>query len=161
MTLKLDFYLRFYTHPGQSIFLTGNLPELGNGEIAAAIPLDYVNGEFWHRSVLLETIPSGTIHYHYILRNSDNTLTEEGRGDKFITSPAAGIEELQVIDTWNYAGEYENVFFTSSFQQVLLPRHKTGKKHKQKGATHIFRVKAPLLQQGEVVGLLGQRRGAP
>ncbi len=70
--------------------------------------------------------------------------------------PAEGIEELQVIDAWNYAGEYENVFFTSPFRDVLLPRHKAGKKQKVKGpVTHIFRVKAPLLNEDEVVCLLG------
>src|SRR6185312_6356027 len=154
-TLKLDFYLRFYTHPGQSILILGNLPELGSGEIAAAIPLEYVNGEFWHRSLLLDKIPSEPIHYHYILKNPDGTLTEEWGDDKFISAPAAGVEELQVIDTWNHAGEYENVFFAAPFQRVLLPRHKAGKKQKQKGATHIFRVKAPLLEHEEAIGLLG------
>ncbi|HVS98434.1 MAG TPA: 4-alpha-glucanotransferase [Puia sp.] len=154
-TLKLDFYLRFYTHPGQSILLSGSLPELGGGDIRAAIPLDYVNDEFWHRSLLLEKIPSDPIHYHYILKNSDGTLTEEWGDDKFIAASAAGVEEMQVIDTWNYAGEYENVFFTSAFQHVLLPRHKAGKKHKQKEATHIFRVRAPLLKEDEVVALVG------
>ncbi|HXB94598.1 MAG TPA: 4-alpha-glucanotransferase, partial [Puia sp.] len=154
--MKLDFYLRFYTHPGQSILLSGNLPELGNGEIARAIPLDFVNGEFWHRSIQLEEAFSGPVRYHYILKGSDGSLSEEWGDDKFIEKPAAGVEELQVIDTWNYAGEYENVFFTAPFQTVLLPRHKTAKKHKPKaGTTHIFRIKAPLLKNEEVVGLLG------
>jgi 4-alpha-glucanotransferase len=155
-TLKLEFYLRFYTHPGQSILLSGNLSELGNGDIAAAIPLEYVNGEFWHRSLVLAEVPPGPIHYHYVLKNPDGTLTEEWGDDKFIEPGVTGVEELQVIDTWNHAGEFENVFYTSPFRQVLLPRHKTAKKHKRKvGTTHIFRVKAPLLQEDEVVGLLG------
>src|SRR6185437_429971 len=144
-TLKLDFYLRFYTHPGQSILLSGNLPELGNGEIASAIPLEYVNGEFWHRSVVLGDIPSSPVQYHYILKNIDGTLTEEWGDDKFIETPAATVEELQVIDSWNYAGEFENVFYTSPFRQVLLPRHKGKKQKKKTGTTHVFRVKAPLL----------------
>lgn len=67
-TMKLDFYLRFYTHPGQSIFLTGNLAELGDDDAAAALPMAYVNGEFWHRSLSVGTMPAGPIHYHYILR---------------------------------------------------------------------------------------------
>jgi 4-alpha-glucanotransferase len=155
-TLKLDFYLRFYTHPGQSILLSGNLPELGSGEITSAIPLEYVNGEFWHRSLVLEQTPAAPVHYHYILKNSDGTLTEEWGDDKFVEAPDNGIEELQVIDTWNYAGEFENVFYTSPFRRVLLPRHKAGKKQKNKtAATHVFRVKAPLLEADEVVGLLG------
>ena len=154
--LKLDFYLRFYTHPGESILLSGNLPKLGNGDVAAAFPLEYVNGEFWHGSLTLDGTLDSPVYYHYVLKGTDGTLTEEWGDDRSIEPPAEGIEELQVIDAWNYAGEYENVFFTSPFRDVLLSRHKAGKKQKIKGPlTHIFRVKAPLLDEDEVVCLLG------
>ena len=129
--MNLDFYLRFYTHPGQSIFVTGNLPELGDGNISAAIPLTYINGEFWHCNLVLSGPPAAPVHYHYILKGEDGNLTEEWGDDKFIEAPPEGIVELQVIDTWNYSGEYENVFFTQPFRTVLLPGHKT-KRHKIK-----------------------------
>jgi len=155
-TLKLDFYLRFYTHPGQSILLVGDIPELGDGQVGSAIGLNYVNGEFWHGSVTLSQLPAAPIHYHYVLHNTDGTLTEEWGDDKFIDTQAFTAAEIQVIDTWNYAGEYENVFFTSPFSKVLLPEHKPGRKTRLKDdVTHIFRVKAPLLKAGEVVCLLG------
>ena len=154
--MKIDFYLRFYTQPGQSIWLSGNWAVLGGGDPEKAFPLQYVNGEFWHASLLLEEFPSEPLHYHYIFKGEDGSLTEEGGNDKFIAPPAPGMEEVQVIDTWNYAGEFENVFYTSPFQEVLLPRHKAGKKGRNKGAfTHLFRVKAPLLGDEEVLCLLG------
>ncbi|GGA83879.1 4-alpha-glucanotransferase [Puia dinghuensis] len=154
--MKLDFYLRFHTNPGQSILLVGNIAELGNGQLAAAMPLDYVNGEFWHGSVLLTEAPADTIYYHYVLHNPDGTLTEEWGDDKYIDAHAVTEAEIHVIDTWNFTGEYENVFFTSPFRDVLLPRHKAGKKKKAiEQVTHLFRVKAPLLAAEEVVCLLG------
>ena len=154
--MKLDFYLRFYTHPGQSIYLTGNLAELGDGDVTAALPMAYVNGEFWHLSLTVGAMPSEPIHYHYILRSPDGRLTEEWGDDKTIETPANEVEEISVIDTWNFAGEFENVFSTAPFRNVLLPHHKAGKKQKLKGAvTHVFRVKAPLLQEDELVCLLG------
>jgi 4-alpha-glucanotransferase len=152
---KLDFYLRFYTHPGQSIWLTGGLPGLGNGDAGEALAMEYVNGEFWHISLPLAEALTETLHYHYILKLADGTITEEGE-NKFVDPPPAGIEEIQVIDTWNYTGEYENVFSSSPFRNVLLPHHKAGKKARSKTlSTHIFRVKAPLLAAGEVVCLVG------
>jgi len=159
-TLKLDFYLRYYTHPGESILLVGNIPELGQGQPGEAIELSYVNGEFWHGSILLPETPSGPIHYHYILRNTDGTLTEEWGDDRSIEPATIKAAEIQVIDTWNFAGEFENVFFTSPFRKVLLPTHKAVRKAKAKGAiTTIFRVKAPLLDANEVVCLLGNSTG--
>ena len=154
--MKVDFYLRFYTQPGQSIWLSGNQPALGGCDPEKAFPLQYVNGEFWHGSLLLGEFPADPLYYHYILKGEDGSLTEEGGTDRSIEQPAPGILEIQVIDTWNYAGEYENVFFTSPFQEVLLPRHKAGKKGRNKDTfTHVFRVKAPLLHEYEVVCLLG------
>src|SRR5260221_10134712 len=154
--MKIDFYLRFYTHPGQSILLTGNIPQLGSDDINSAIPLDYVNGEFWHGSIILPSALATPLHYHYILKNEDGMLTEEWGDDKVIEPPAAGIEEVQVIDTWNYAGEFENVFYSSTFREVLLPRHKPAKKSREKDEpTHLFKVKAPLLTADEVICLLG------
>jgi 4-alpha-glucanotransferase len=154
--MKIDFYLRFYTQPGGSIWLSGNWAVLGGGDPEKAFPLQYVNGEFWHASLLLEQFPADPLHYHYMLKGEDGSLTEEGGNDKLIAPPAPEIEEVQAIDTWNYAGEFENVFYTSPFQEVLLPRHKAGKKSRNKGTfTHLFRVKAPLLGEEEVVCLLG------
>jgi 4-alpha-glucanotransferase len=159
-TLKLDFYLRFYTHPGESILLVGNLPELGSGQPDAAIPLDYVNGDFWHGSILLAARPADPIHYHYVLRNADGTLTEEWGDDKFIDTQAVTAAEIQVIDAWNFTGEFENIFFTSPFRDVLLPGHKAVRKARSKETpTCIFRVKAPLLEESEVICLLGNSTG--
>ena len=158
--MKLDFYLRFYTHPGQSILLVGNIPELGNGQLQAAIPLDYVNGEFWHASIVLNEKPAEPVLYHYILRTADGLLTEEGGNDKNIDTHAFNTAEVQVIDTWNFAGEFENVFYTAPFRDVLLPRHKAVRKAGAKGTvTAIFRVKAPLLGENEVLCLLGSATG--
>jgi len=154
--MKIDFYLRFYTHPGQSILVTGNISQLGNDDIHSALALDYVNGEFWHASLVLGSQPEVPLRYHYVLRNEDGTLTEEWGDDKVIELPASGVSEVQVIDTWNYAGEYENVFYTNPFQEVLLPRHKPAKKSRASGQpSHEFLVKAPLLASDEVVCLLG------
>lgn len=154
--MKIDFYLRFYTHPGESILLTGNLPQLGDNDINTAVALDYVNGEFWHGSILLDGPLTVAFTYHYVLKNTDGTLTEEWGDDKIIEPPAEGIEEIQIIDTWNYAGEFENVFYSDPFRAVLLPKHKRAKTSRGKAViTHVFRVKAPLLAAEEVVCLLG------
>src|ERR1700729_1606375 len=98
--MKVDFYLRFYTQPGQSIWLSGNPPALGGCDPEKAFPLQYVNGEFWHGSLLFEEFPADPLHYHYILKGADGSLTEEGGTDRLIQQPAPGILEIQVIDAW-------------------------------------------------------------
>ncbi|TMI85250.1 MAG: 4-alpha-glucanotransferase, partial [Bacteroidetes bacterium] len=66
------------------------------------------------------------------------------------------MNELQFVDTWNHAGEYENAFFTAPFQNTLLRENVTKVKTKEEeNATHIFKVKAPLLQKNEALCITG------
>ncbi|HEX9511568.1 MAG TPA: 4-alpha-glucanotransferase [Puia sp.] len=155
MNVKIEFYLRFFTHPGQSVSISGNIGVLGLDDPEKAWPLQYLNGEFWHGTLLLEEPVTSPLRYHYVLRNEDGTITEEWGDDRVLEEPGAGVEEIQTIDTWNYAGEFENVFFTAPFRQVLLA-HPPNKGAKTKGpVSHIFKVKAPLLKKEEVLCLSG------
>jgi 4-alpha-glucanotransferase len=155
--MKIDFYLRFYTQPGQSIWLSGNWTALGEDDPEKSFPLQYVNGEFWHASLDWEAFPADPLTYHYILKGADGSLTEEGGNDRRLDAPRPGIAEIQLIDSWNYAGEFENVFYTSPFRDVLLPKPKSRKKGRpnKSSFTHVFRVKAPLLRDDETICLLG------
>ncbi len=154
--VKIDFYLRFYTHPGQSLYISGNIAALGKDDPSKAFPLQYLNEELWHGSLVFDEPLTGSIRYHYMLKNTDGTTVMEWGDDRKICLHETGIEEIQVIDTWNHAGAYENVFFTSPFRQILLKHppadgHSTGEQF----ITHVFKVKAPLLKKDEILCLTG------
>jgi 4-alpha-glucanotransferase len=69
-------------------------------------------------------------------------------------------DEMQVFDTWNHAGEYENSFYTSPFQAILLPSpHRKSGSKPPKTVTHIFKIKAPLLRGNEAVCISGNGSG--
>jgi len=154
--IKIQFYLRFYTHPGQSLHITGNIAALGGNDPQKAISMQYLNKEFWHVELELEQWPDEPISYQYILHTEDGKMTEEWGSDRILDAPGKDTEELQVMDIWNWTGEYENVFYTAPFQEVLLRRKGKSRKARTKGIiTHIFRVKAPLLRQDEVLCLTG------
>ena len=55
---------------------------------------------------------------------------EEWGDDKTIEAHGEGVEELSVIDTWNFAGEFENVFSTAPFRNAIA--QPGGKKQKLK-----------------------------
>jgi 4-alpha-glucanotransferase len=155
-TITVEFYIRFYTHPGQSLLVTGNIDALGRGDLSRAMPLQYMNRDFWKGSLVLEAPWSQPLKYHYVLRTADGMLTEEWGDDRVVDPPAGVVAEIQLVDTWNFAGEFENVFYTSPFKDVLLPHNNLRKKTSGKGtASHVFRVKAPLLGHSEVVCLSG------
>ncbi len=158
--MKIQFYLRFHTQVGQSIFVTGNIGALNHaGPQGGPLPLHFVSEEFWGGTLELSESRTDLIRYSYVLQNADGMLISEWGDDRLIDPNLPGVEEIQVLDTWNHAGEYENCFYTSPFQQTLLRPHKFAETRKRvKSYTHEFKVKAPLLKKDEELCLIGSNQ---
>jgi 4-alpha-glucanotransferase len=155
--MKIHFYLRFSTKKGQDLFICGNIPELGYQNLLTTqpVPMNYKNTDFWEIEVELASLPAHPIHYYYQLKTEDGNIIYEWGNDREIRVSSRH-DDLQVFDTWNHAGEYENTFYTAPFQEILLPTQgkKTGRKA-PKTTTHIFKIKAPLLRTNEAVCISG------
>lgn len=156
MSLRVQFYIRFYTQPGENLFITGNIEALGNDNLSTPLPLMYLDSQFWYGTIEVDPATVARIHYSYLLQTKSGEFVQDGCKDRIIDVTKTGLEEIQVIDTWNAPGEYENVFSTSPFTDVLLKDNTTHHKVKSpKTFTHLFKVKAPLLGKHEAVCLLG------
>ena len=154
--MKVQFYLRFHTEYGQSLLISGDTEELGNDELSNALLMTYLNDDMWAATIEVKQKKLGQLRYKYLLKTSDGEVIPEFGNDRIASVGKNGISELQFIDTWNHAGEFENAFFTAPFQKTLLEKATSGGKDKDsKRITHIFKVKAPLLQKNEVLCLTG------
>jgi 4-alpha-glucanotransferase len=156
--MKLQFYLRFYTEFGQSLWISGNIDELGNDDPSMALPMEYLDHEFWTASIEIskKKLPPEGVCYKYFLRTKEGEVVSEWGCDRVISLFRKDLDEIKAIDTWNHAGEFENSFFTTPFNNVLLKHALPKSKAKaDKHFTHIFKLKAPLLKKNEVVCLLG------
>ncbi|MBN8860321.1 MAG: 4-alpha-glucanotransferase [Sphingobacteriales bacterium] len=155
----IHFYIRFSTQFGQGLLLSGNIAPLGNGDTARAVNMQYLNDSFWHYELQLDNDLAALkplIEYRYLLREKNGSIQEEWPDGKCIDITKITAEEICVTDTWNFAGQNENALYTDPFQQVLLPAATSPVKPRPyRGNTHIFKVKAPLLQKDEVICLLG------
>lgn len=155
--MKIQFYVRFHTRFGQSLWVSGDADELGNNQPEKAVPMTYLNDEFWQASLEIRRKDiTKNIIYKYFLKNEDGELIYEWGQDRSLPVPSKDTHELLMADTWNHAGEFENAFFTAPFRNVLLKGHfGKSKAVTDKDYTHIFKVKAPLLQKHEVICLTG------
>jgi len=154
--MKIHFYLRFHTKFRQALYVTGNIEALGNEDPGKLFPLQYMNNDFWQGTIEVDLKKGSKIQYSYLFRTEDGAVINEWGNDRVIDIFKQTIEEIQVVDTWNHAGEYENAFFSAPFQQTLLKLHKKEKSPvSRKPFTHIFKVKAPLLKKDEIVCLSG------
>ena len=155
---KIIFQIRFTTVPGQDLYLMGDHSLFGNNEVEKAIPLQYFNEDYWHLSVEIpaSAIIDQDITYHYILKNADGTLNYDWGNDKTFNLAKIHSEELLMVDAWNYAGYFENSFYTEPFTQVLLKQNRTiVKTVSHKKGTHILKVKSPLLSKEQTLCMLG------
>ena len=157
----VHFYIRYHTFFGQSLLLSGNHPLLGDDDLSRALPMQYLNEQFWQASIEVTGV-NELLRYKYILRTEDGLLTEEWGNDRVLDHESRPVSEIRLIDTWNFSGEYENVFYTLPFQQTLLLETKAASRKIKwpDEYTHEFRVKAPLLKANEVLCLVGSTPGA-
>jgi 4-alpha-glucanotransferase len=155
--MKLTLRLRYRTRFGQSLWLTGSHPALG-GETKKAIPLEYLNEEFWQASIPLPPdAPETPISYDYILQNADGSQVADWGADRRLVPSEFGGADLLVIDSWNDTSAIENAFSTEPFKDILLaPNFTEVRPSLPVGATYTFRVKAPMLAKGQTLCLLGE-----
>ena len=157
----LNFFLRFSTAMGQSLFVSGSHAALGSDDVTKAMPLQYFNNEFWQTQVELsdDSLTPIDIQYRYILKSQDGSQVIEWGDDRLIDLTTHVVKEYTLIDTWNHAGDVQNAFFTKPFQEVFLKRkHATVKAKAVKTFTHEFKVKAPLLQKNETLCIGGSAK---
>ncbi len=159
--IQITFKLRFSTQFGQHLFISGNHQLLGNDSFENALPLSYIDNEFWGVTVEVKNPQdiNQEIKYNYILKTTDGNINYDWGSDKSINpSKLTGAHTL-IIDSWNYAGYYENAFYSEPFQKVLLKGNYTPIKAKLPNKqTHTFRAKAPLLAKGQTLCVVGSSR---
>jgi 4-alpha-glucanotransferase len=158
---KIIFQIRYKTVYGQDLYIMGDHPLLGNNRVEDAIHLQYFNEEYWYHSLNIpaSAIVDQDIVYHYVLKNADGTVNYDWGNDKTINLAKIVTEELLIMDAWNYAGYFENSFYTEPFTQVLLKENYTAvKAAAPKNTTHILKVKTPLLIKGQTLCVLGNSK---
>src|SRR5688500_5542301 len=104
--MKIQFYLRFQTSFGQTLWISSNNGErLGTDIIDEAIPMTYLNEEFWEASIKIEKSRVGNIQYKYLLKNKDGEIIPEWGDDRVIELKKGNTREIFLVDTWNHAGD--------------------------------------------------------
>ena len=153
--MHIQFYIRFNTSYGQSLWIN-TINDFTIHPVDKAIPMTYINEELWHAEIKVNKEQCRSFKYKYILKNENGEILPEYGNDRAIGFSQNGIKEMMVIDTWNHAGEYENIFYSAPFKNTLLKQNgSVPKLISAKKATHVFKVKAPLLQKDECLCMAG------
>ncbi len=153
----IRFFLRFVSKPGQNLFITAMHPAFGNGKPDQALPMEFLNKETWTATLPVNAdFAKDRIEYNYLLQEPDGSFIYDAGKDKTIEISNYTSAEVAIVDSWNVTGYFENAFYTEPFKEVLLKNNYTKTEYATPAAyTHTFKVKAPLLTQGQVVYISG------
>ena len=155
--MKIHFKIPYYTYWGQRMMVSGNIPELGNGDITKSFALNFQSPEDWTVEIEVNRNEIFQLNYKYILfTEKDGQYNQEWGDDRNIMLDPLKMDHFFCIDTWNSPGSLENVFLTTPFQKVLLRDDKIPVILKPTtNYTHVFKVKVPLLKKNEALCLIG------
>src|ERR1039457_180702 len=101
--MKIIVRLRYHTRFGQTLFLCGDHEWFGGGQPERALPLRYVNEEFWEMALDLPDTPrpKAPVSYYFLLRNPDGSVTEDFGGDRKLDLASLACGHTVIIDSWN------------------------------------------------------------
>ena len=154
--MRVQFYVRFHTKFGEGLYISGNANALGNLDTQSAVAMQYMSNDYWKLETEIDEVDGGMLRYKYFFRDSNGEwLPESGYNRTIGMVQEKGIDVVKVYDVWNYSCAFDNAFFTSPFKDVLLHQPTQLKIKMPQKATHIFKIKAPLLQKDEVVCISG------
>lgn len=152
--MKINFRVKYSTVFGQSIYVVGNHPKLGDLKVEKALALSFINLEQWGTQIELYVKTKKVIDYQYVLKDDrTGVILKEWRKRSLIIDPKSPIKKIDLFDTWSSAGTVDYSFETSMFDQ-RLPTYKKQRLIKKK-FTHQFDIRVPLLEEDETIALIG------
>lgn len=156
--MEIRFLLRFSTKPGEFFSILGGCDQLGNFDLNKGLKMSYLNSFFWEAKIKfdLKENPIDSFTYKYVFYTLDGLVTEELVIDRKVDINLSEGLNLEFIDTWNYAGDINNVFYSMPFKKVFFEKSfDQNPVHSNEFFTHEFRVKAPLIKKDQKLVVIG------
>ncbi|MCI2082799.1 MAG: 4-alpha-glucanotransferase [Bacteroidales bacterium] len=152
--MQIIFKVNFNTVPGQEVYISGSIPELGNGEAKSAIKMEYIENGDWIKEIRISSRQERIIKYKYLVRNgSGGTMYEVGQPRVLAISTIT--KNIVLCDEWQ-GNTPTAPFLSTPFAGVFF-------QHQCKGSTptHLYsrelivRVTVPNVEKGSVVLMCG------
>ncbi|MGB1242354.1 MAG: carbohydrate-binding module family 20 domain-containing protein, partial [Chitinophagales bacterium] len=155
---KISFKTNYPTQWGEQVVVTGNIPELGNGDLKAAFRLAYKEGNNWEQNLHISSIE---FEYQYVVvnDNSEELNREWGKYRTFsLTKKEGERTAIALKDTWREKYHSENTLYNAAFLKVIFnpKKYKASqtKLSKRRSAVR-FQIHAPKVEKHQRLCVLG------
>lgn len=150
--MKLTFNIDYRTNWGETLFLTGDLPELGGGDYAKAVKMTLDGVEHWSATIEVPGT-AAPFNYRYFVRRDDGSCKDEwGRGNTFAGTDAG---EVDIYDRWQDQ-PFDKPFYSAAFTECIFRHNDTDKAVIPAAGYITICVTAPMIGEGRKVAICGE-----
>ncbi len=148
--MKLSFNIDYHTNWGESVYIVGNIKELGNDNENAAIKMNYNDG-CWSLSIDVTGISD--FHYRYFVKNESGYIRREW-GKPHKVSAGKKLRTHILLDSWQDQ-PIDKSFYSSMFTDAIF--HREASKPIELTANSVeLRVFAPSVRTDEYLAIVGR-----
>ena len=151
--MRITFNIDYRTNWGESLYICGDIPELGGGDQQKALPMRLVGAENWSIDVEISA-KTKDFNYYYIVK-PENAAWRFEWGVPHQYRIGKGVKLSVVNDRWQDMPK-DKPYYSSAFVDGMLYRScKDQALSAEKGVLNI-RVAAPMIQPDEILALAGE-----
>lgn len=150
--MNLTFNIDYRTNWGESVYITGNIPELGNGDPAKALKLDLYGSQTWKKQISVSDSTRG-FSYSYIVRHEDGHERHEwGPEHRFYTGK--DLHDCDIYDRWSDL-PWNKPFYSVVFSDCVYKRVNRAVAPEPAPGSLVISVEAPMIEPDEVLAICG------
>ena len=150
--MRISFNIDYRTQWGESVYICGDIPQLGYGDESRALKMELDGVGLWSLTVEAPDDVQ-TFDYRYLVRGDDGHVRREW-GDAHRLVVGAGIPGYEVYDRWQDM-PYDKPYYSSVFVNCINRRDHRMCPVEPHGQSITLRVMAPMVGSGEELAVCG------
>ena len=151
--MNLTFNVDYRTAWGETLYITGNHPALGNGDRSKAVAMNSTGQQNWQLTVDADVCPGDVLEYSYIVKHENGGERHEwGSPHRLGISP--GVARCKVYDQWQDQ-PMDKPYYSSAFRDCINARKDRSATVDAACGTINLRVAAPMVAAGQVLAVSG------
>lgn len=150
--MKITFNIDYRTNWGESLYLVGNIKELGGNIEDDAIKMEFNGIRSWSLTIELPDELTEITYYYFVKHENGYIKKEWGNPHKFLISKK--VISCEVYDSWQDMPN-DKPFYSSAFIDGISSRVKTKDAVSGTPGSIIISVSAPLVKPDEYIAISG------
>ncbi len=151
--MKISFNINYHTQWGESLYICGDLLQMGGGDPNEALEMRLTSPDTWAIELEFDCEPIDFNYYFIVKAPGREWRFEWGKPHRFISGP--GLKEVKIFDSWQDQPA-DKPYYSSAFVDGMLRRTHRDKPLLSLPGTLQLRIKAPMVEPDETMAITGE-----